>query len=56
MWNFSYIKVEPGQGERYMDFLATQWKKQNELDKQKKGYRNPRTPATSDPLPKSAER
>ncbi|MEO8748749.1 MAG: M1 family metallopeptidase [Rhodanobacter sp.] len=31
-----------------------QWKKQDELDKQKKGYRNPRTPASSDPLPRSA--
>ncbi len=37
VWNFSYIKVEPGQGERYMDFLATQWKKQNEFGK-KEGY------------------
>ena len=37
VWNFSYIKLEPGQGERYMDFLATQWKKQNEFGK-KEGY------------------
>lgn len=37
VWNFSYIKLEPGQGERYMDFLATEWKKQNEYGK-KEGY------------------
>jgi hypothetical protein len=37
VWNFSYIKLEPGQGERYMDFLAGQWKKQNEFGK-KEGY------------------
>jgi hypothetical protein len=37
VWNFSYIKLEPGQGERYMDFLAGQWKRQNEFGK-KEGY------------------
>jgi aminopeptidase N len=30
-----------------------EWKKQDALDAKKPGYRNPRTPATSDPLPKS---
>ncbi|AYJ86482.1 hypothetical protein D3Y57_11535 [Sphingomonas paeninsulae] len=35
--SISMIKVLPGQFENYMDFLANQWKKQNEFAK-KKGY------------------
>lgn len=31
VWNFSSIKVEPGQFENYMDFLANTWKKSNEF-------------------------
>ena len=31
VWNFSNIKVEPGQFENYMDFLAKTWKKGNDL-------------------------
>ena len=31
VWTFSNIKVEPGQFENYMDFLAKTWKKQNEF-------------------------
>jgi len=27
VWNFSYIKVEPGQFENYMDYLSKTWKK-----------------------------
>lgn len=27
VWSLSHIKIEPGQGERYMDFLADQWKR-----------------------------
>lgn len=37
VWNFSSIKVEPGQFENYMDFLAKTWKKSNEFGK-KEGY------------------
>ena len=37
VWNFSYIKVEPGQMNRYIDFLAGDWKKINELGK-REGY------------------
>ncbi|MEP7100637.1 MAG: hypothetical protein ABI781_09020 [Burkholderiales bacterium] len=37
VWNFSYIKVEPGQMNRYMDYLAGDWKKLNELGK-REGY------------------
>ena len=37
VWNFSYIQVEPGQMQRYIDYLATDWKKLNELGK-KEGY------------------
>ena len=37
VWNFSHIKVEPGQFENYMDFLAKTWKKSNEFGK-KEGY------------------
>lgn len=37
VWNFSHIKVEPGQFENYMDFLANTWKKSNEFGK-KEGY------------------
>ncbi len=35
--NVSMIKVLPGQFENYMDYLASQWKKQNEFAKSK-GY------------------
>ena len=31
VWTFSNIKVEPGQFENYMDFLAKTWKKGNDL-------------------------
>ena len=27
VWNFSYIQVEPGQFENYMDYLSKTWKK-----------------------------
>lgn len=37
VWNFSSIKIEPGQFENYMDFLAKTWKKNNEFGK-KEGY------------------
>lgn len=37
VWNFSHIKIEPGQFENYMDFLAKTWKKSNEFGK-KEGY------------------
>ncbi|HEY4080949.1 MAG TPA: hypothetical protein VGM81_09650 [Burkholderiaceae bacterium] len=37
VWNFSSIKIEPGQFENYMDFLAKTWKKSNEFGK-KEGY------------------
>jgi hypothetical protein len=37
VWNFSNIKIEPGQFENYMDFLAKTWKKSNEFGK-KEGY------------------
>lgn len=37
VWNFSYIQVEPGQMQRYIDFLSGDWKKINELGK-KEGY------------------
>jgi hypothetical protein len=37
VWNFSRIKVEPGQFENYLDFLAKTWKKSNEFGK-KEGY------------------
>lgn len=33
VWNFFYIKVEFGQFENYMDFLAKIWKKFNEFGK-----------------------
>lgn len=33
VWNFSSVKVEPGQFETYMDFLAKTWKKNNEFGK-----------------------
>ena len=33
VWNFSSIKIEPGQFENYMDFLAKTWKKSNEFGK-----------------------
>jgi len=37
VWNFSNIKIEPGQFENYMDFLSKTWKKGNEWSK-KEGY------------------
>ncbi|WP_457418479.1 hypothetical protein [Roseateles sp. P5_E7] len=37
VWNFSSVKIEPGQFENYMDFLAKTWKKSNEFGK-KEGY------------------
>jgi hypothetical protein len=37
VWNFSNIQVEPGQLQRYLDFLAGDWKKLNEFGK-KEGY------------------
>ena len=27
VWNFSYIQIEPGQFENYLDFLSKTWKK-----------------------------
>ena len=33
VWNFSHIKIEPGQFENYLDFLAKTWKKNNEFGK-----------------------
>jgi hypothetical protein len=33
VWNFTYVKVEPGQLNRYMDYLAGDWKKLNEMGK-----------------------
>jgi len=33
VWNFSHIKVEPGQFENYLDFLSKTWKKGNEWGK-----------------------
>ncbi len=37
VWNFSSIKIEPGQFENYMDFLAKNWKKSNDFGV-KEGY------------------
>src|SRR5450755_4055799 len=37
VWNISNIQVEPGQMQRYIDYLAGDWKKLNELGK-KEGY------------------
>ncbi len=37
VWTFSNIKVEPGQFENYMDFLAKTWKKEGEFGI-KEGY------------------
>lgn len=37
VWTFSYIKVEPGQMNRYIDYLGGDWKKINELGK-REGY------------------
>jgi hypothetical protein len=37
VWNIANIQVEPGQMQRYIDFLAGDWKKQNEFGK-KEGY------------------
>ena len=36
-WEVSRIDILPGQGEKYIDFLAQQWKKQQEFAKSK-GY------------------
>ena len=37
VWNFSSIEVAPGQTQKYLDFLAGDWKKLNEFGK-KEGY------------------
>ena len=37
VWNFSNIQVEPGQMQRYLDYLAGDWKKLNEFGK-KEGF------------------
>ena len=37
VWTFSYVQVEPGQMQHYLDFLSGDWKKLNELGK-KEGY------------------
>ena len=37
VWNITNIQVEPGQTQRYLDFLAGDWKKLNEFGK-KEGY------------------
>jgi hypothetical protein len=37
VWNISNIQVEPGQTQRYLDYLASDWKKINEFGK-KEGY------------------
>lgn len=37
VWYFSNIAVEPGQMQNYLDYLAGDWKKQNEFGK-KEGY------------------
>ena len=37
VWNISNIQVEPGQTQRYLDYLAGDWKKTNEFGK-KEGY------------------
>jgi hypothetical protein len=37
VWNISNIQVEPGQMQRYLDYLAGDWKKLNEFGK-KEGY------------------
>ncbi len=37
VWNMTYVKVEPGQFENYMDYLNTTYKKSMEFQK-KEGY------------------
>lgn len=37
VWYFTNIVVEPGQMQNYLDFLANDWKKQNEFGK-REGY------------------
>jgi len=37
VWTFTNIKIEPGQFEKYMDYLATTWKKANDFGV-KEGY------------------
>ena len=37
VWQFSNIQIEPGQFEKYMDYLAGNWKKIQEFGK-KEGY------------------
>ncbi len=37
VWNITNIQVEPGQMQRYLDFLSGDWKKLNEFGK-KEGY------------------
>ena len=31
VWTFSYVKIEPGQFENYMDYLSKTWKKTNDF-------------------------
>ncbi len=33
VWNIAFIKVKPGMGEAYMNYLTTQWKSQQEAMK-----------------------
>jgi hypothetical protein len=33
VWTFNYIQTEPGQYEKYLDYLAGNWRKVNELQK-----------------------
>ncbi len=37
VWTFSYVQVEPGQFENYLDFLAKEYKKSNDFGV-KEGY------------------
>lgn len=37
VWSFTYVKVEDGQMQRYLDHLAGDWKRLNEFGK-KEGY------------------
>jgi len=33
VWNFTYIQTEPGQFEKYLDYLSGNWRKVNEFQK-----------------------
>jgi hypothetical protein len=33
VWTFTYIQTEPGQYEKYLDYLAGNWRKINEMQK-----------------------